>query len=375
MRFMYAFGGSALCLGGYARTRRNQKTVLRGCLSWTGPARRFGLGHLTLRVIEYTQRCDRTNKNRDMGALTLIKFEPFLQHWKDVKGVSDDTITAYRCDLKKFAAFLDDQGISRIGQIDHAIITSYIAYMRDAAPSRGGRVGLSDGTIRRRLAAVSSFFDYSRATTNRNLRNPIDDFQNRWKRNNRPKPVERDIIDKLLSATGSPRDRVLLILFLATGLRLSEMAQLDRSTIAIEKHFGKDPGEFVVLGTGEVIGKGKKRRTFFVSAKALVPYVRYLKERKDEHPALFLSERKQRMSTRAMQERLAYWCGMAGVPHINIHRLRHTFATWLANADMDILQLKDLLGHASIATTLQYTKMADTTLARGYHAAMEFVNS
>jgi integrase/recombinase XerC len=80
------------------------------------------------------------------------------------------------------------------------------------------------------------------------------------------------------------------------------------------------------------------------------------------------------MSTRAMQERLAYWCRMAGVPHINIHRLRHTFATWLANADMDILQLKELLGHASIATTLQYTKIADTTLARGYHAAMEFVN-
>jgi site-specific recombinase XerC len=236
-------------------------------------------------------------------------------------------------------------------------------------------VGLSDATIARRLAAVSSFFDHARATSNHKFRNPIGDFSNhRWKRNNSPKPVERDIIDKLLSTIDTSRDRVLLILFLATGLRLSEMAQLDRTTIVIEQHSGKGPGELVVLGTGEVVGKGNKRRTFYVSAKALVPYVRYMKDRKDEHPALFLSERKQRMSTRAMQERLAYWCRMAGVPHINVHRLRHTFATWLANADIDILQLKELLGHASIATTLQYMKIADTTLARGYHAAMEFVN-
>jgi site-specific recombinase XerD len=303
----------------------------------------------------------------------VIKFEPFLQYYQDVKAVSPDTITAYTSDLKKFAAFLDKQGISRIAQIDHAAITRYITFMREAAPSRGGRIGLSEATIARRLAAVSSFFDYTRATSGHKVRNPIEDFSTRWKRNNRPKPVERDIIDKLLSSIDSSRDRVLLLLFLDTGLRLSEMAQLDRTTIVIEQHSGNGPGK-LVLGTGEVIGKGNKCRIFYVSQKALVPYVRYLKDRKDDHPALFLSERKQRMSTRAMQERLAYWCRMAGVPHINVHRLRHTFATWLANAAIDILQLKELLGHASLATTLQYTKIADTTLARGYHAAMEFVN-
>jgi site-specific recombinase XerC len=152
------------------------------------------------------------------------------------------------------------------------------------------------------------------------------------------------------------------------------MAQLNRSTIVIEKHQEQGSGGPLIIGVGEVVGKGDKLRTFYVSAKALIPYVRYLKERKDEDPALFLSERKQRMSKRAMQERLAHWCRMAGVPHANIHRLRHTYATSLINAGMDILQLKELMGHASIATTLQYAKLADTTLARGYHAAMEFVN-
>ncbi len=130
----------------------------------------------------------------------------------------------------------------------------------------------------------------------------------------------------------------------------------------------------MIVGVGEVVGKGDKLRTFYVSARALVPYARYLKGRKDDNPALFLSERKKRMSQRAMQERLAHWCKVAGVPHTNVHRLRHTYATSLINAGMDVLHLKELMGHSSIATTLQYAKLTDTTLARGYHAAMEYVN-
>ncbi len=304
----------------------------------------------------------------------MIKFEPFLEFYRDVKRVSADTLKAYTSDLKHFGLFLEDQGINRVAQIDHAVITRFITHMRDVAPSRGGRIGLADATIARRLAAISSFFDYCRATSNRKVQNPIDDFANRWKRNNLPKPVDRDIIDRLVSAIDSPRDKVLINLYLATGLRLSEMAKLDRSTIVIEKHQEEGSGVPLIIGVGEVLGKGDKLRTFYVGAKALVPFVRYLKGRKDEHPALFLSERKQRMSERAMQERLAHWCRVAGVPHTNLHRLRHTYATRLINAGIDILQLKELMGHASIATTLQYAKLADMTVARGYHSAMEFFN-
>ncbi len=305
----------------------------------------------------------------------MIKFEPFLAYYENVKGVSGDTVTAYRSDLKQFSLFLERQGIDRLSQIDHAVITRFISFMKEEVPNRHGGLGLSDSTIARRLAAISSLYDYTRATSSSGkLRNPIDDFSNRWKRNNRPKPVEQEIIDQLLCAIDCPRDQVLIELYLATGLRISEMFQLDRTTIVIEKHQGQESGNPIVLGVGEVVGKGKKLRTFYVSAKALVPYVHYLRDRKDEHPALFLSERKQRMSVRAMQERLAHWCRVANIPHTNVHRLRHTYATRLLNAGMDVLQLKELMGHASLATTLQYAKLTDTTLARGYHAAMEFVN-
>lgn len=304
----------------------------------------------------------------------MIKFKPFLEFYRDVKRVSADTLKAYRSDLKHFGLFLETQGINRVAQVDHAVITRFITHMREVALSRGGRIGLADATIARRLAAVSSFFDYCRATSNRKVQNPIDDFTNRWKRNNLPRPLDRDVIDRLLSAINSPRDKVLINLYLTTGLRLSEMAKLDRSTIVIEKHREEGSRVPLIIGIGEVLGKGDKLRTLYVGAKALVPFVRYLRGRKDDNPALFISERKQRMSERAMQERLAHWCRVAGVPHTNVHRLRHTYATRLINAGIDILQVKELMGHASIATTLQYAKLADMTVARGYHSAMEFVN-
>jgi site-specific recombinase XerC len=218
---------------------------------------------------------------------------------------------------------------------------------------------LSDATIARRLAAVSSFFDFTRANSSKKVQNPIDDFSNRWKRNNRPKPVERHVIDKLLITIDSPRDQVLMQLFLATGLRISEMAQLDRTSIRIEEL--TEDGKPMVLGIGEVVGKGKKSRNFYVSQKMLLPYIRYLRERKDEHPALFLSERNKRMSVRAMQERLAYWCRKAGIPHTRVHRLRHTFATGWQMQGWTSCSSKNLRANVEITETVNISYYVDTS--------------
>ena len=300
----------------------------------------------------------------------MIEFESFLHYYKEVKKVSADTLRDYRSDLKFFGQLLSDEGVTRLTQVDHALITKFIERMEASPVGRSDRAGLSEATIARRLAAVSSFLDFVRVTKLPKLRNPVVDYKRRWKRNNRSKPVAEDVLEKLLTAIIVPRDRVLVQLFLASGLRLSEMAQLDRDSIKAERN--NTDGSY--LGVGEVLGKGGKRRTFYVHPKILVPLFRYLKDRKDECSAMFVSERKQRMSNRAMQERMGYWCREAGVPHVRLHRLRHTYATRLINADMDVLQLKELMGHNSLATTLQYAEIADTTLARGYHAAMEFVD-
>jgi site-specific recombinase XerC len=122
------------------------------------------------------------------------------------------------------------------------------------------------------------------------------------------------------------------------------------------------------------VGKGSKRRSFFVDEATLyLLYTDYLPTRTDDNPALFLSERGQRISVRAIQYTLTAWCQRLGSPHINVHRLRHSYATKLANANISSMVLKDLMGHSSFTTTQRYFKLNDTTLTRGYFSAMEYL--
>lgn len=273
--------------------------------------------------------------------------------------------------LNCFQQFLDGIGIRRLIQVDHSVIDRYIEHMRVKHNPRFRRAGLADASISRRLAAVSSYIDFVRATSNPKLRNPLDDLTRRWKQNDEPKPVDDLTIEKLLDGITNQRDRVLIGLFLATGLRVSEMNSLDRNTISFELE-EDETGRERITGIGEVTGKGGKRRKFYVDDETLRLYAQYLAARKDDHPALFLSERKQRMSVAAIQYTLRTWCRRLGLPHINVHRLRHTYATNLANANINSMVLRDLMGHSSISTTARYFKLTDTTLARAYHSAMEY---
>jgi len=254
-----------------------------------------------------------------------MDFEPFLDHLYTRRQYSPQTIRAYRSDLKMFGDFLRDRSVTRTTQVDHAIIRQYISHMRDKENHRFARSGLADSSVARRLAAVSSYFEYIRATSQPQLRNPAKDLPSKWKKNNEPKPVEEYTLDLLLASMTSIRDRTLFTLFVATGLRVSEMAQLNRDSIQIELETDTD-GEEHITGSGQVIGKGNKRRQFYVDAGTLLLFAEYLGTRTDDNPALFLSERKQRISVRAIQYTLGAWCRKLGFSHINVHRL-HAKAT------------------------------------------------
>lgn len=301
-----------------------------------------------------------------------MDFEPFLAHWRANKNCSAQTIKSYRSDLKLFAAFLHGLSISRPTQINHGVINEYIGHMEEKANPRFGRTGLAGSSIARRLAAVSSYLEFVRGTSNPKMLNPLRDLTRRWKKNDEPKPVEDAVLDQLIQGITCARDRILISLFLATGLRVSEMCQLNRDTI----HFNLeiDPqGNEKLGGSGTVIGKGNKVRTFFVDEITLLQYAEYLGTRTDDNPALFLSERKQRISVRAIQYTLAAWCRRLGLPHISVHRLRHSFGSRMASGDIPSMVLMKLMGHASYATTQNYVKLHDTTLARGYFAAAEYL--
>jgi site-specific recombinase XerD len=308
-----------------------------------------------------------------------MNFDPFLVHLQTSRNCSPQTIKAYRSDLKLFGAFLSERSVIRISQIDHAVIGAYIESMRQRTNPRFGRSGLAESSIARRLAAISSYFEFTRGT-NPKLRNPLNELSSRWQKNNEPKPVEEYTLDLLLASITNIRDRALFTLFLATGLRVSEMHQLNRDSIAIELDLDEEGKERIdeegkerVTGCGEVVGKGNKRRKFYVDDATVETYAKYLDTRTDHNPALFLSERKQRMSVRAIQYTLGAWCRKIGFSNINVHRLRHTYATRLANANISSMVLKDLMGHSSFTTTQRYFKLTETTLARGYFSAMEYL--
>ena len=171
----------------------------------------------------------------------------------------------------------------------------------------------------------------------------------------------------------SKRDLLIFQLFLKTGLRVSELVQLNRDTIEVYRQ-SSPQGTSIVLGRGLVVGKGGKERTFYVPLDVLKQLMAYKRSRTDDDPALFLSIRQTRMSVRAVQERLDHWCKRTGIDHARVHQFRHTFATSMLRAEMDILHLRELMGHSSIATTMQYAELADETVACGYHAAMELFN-
>jgi integrase/recombinase XerC len=277
-----------------------------------------------------------------------MDFDGFTSYMECNKGCTPRTTKSYRSDLELFHAFLREKSVMRLSQADHAVIKDYIEHMRRKPNPRFGKIGLADSSIARRLAAVSSYFDYIRATADSKFRNPIVELSNRWQMNKDPKPVDEMTLDLIISGITDLRDRTLFTLFLSTGLRISEMAQLNRDSIEMVEETDED-GTTRLIGHGTVIGKGRKPRTFYVDRETLRLLSKFLLSRQDDLAPLFLSQRRQRMSVRAIQERLGYWCRRLNAPHINVHRLRHTFATRLINGNISSMILKDLLGHKSLA--------------------------
>jgi len=213
-----------------------------------------------------------------------LDFEPFLAHWATNKNVSPRTIRSYRNDLKLFAAFCHDRGIRRITHVDHAVINDYIGHMQAKPNPRFERTGLADASIARRLAALSSYFEYVRATSNHKLRSPLRDLTRRRKKNDAPKPVDDITLEQLVAGITNLRDRILMTLFVSTGLRLSEMHQLNRDTISFELEID-ELGQQHIRASGEIIGKGNKGRAFSVDELTQELYAEYMSTRTDSNPA------------------------------------------------------------------------------------------
>ena len=285
---------------------------------------------------------------------------------------SSETLRAYRQDLERFDVFLKEKCI-RVDQVKSSTITEYLHYL---ATNKGRTVSatLAPATIVRRLAVLSSYFEWLHQDSDEMVRNPVQKVKRPRIQNALDRAVDDNVLASLLDGITDLRDRALVLLFVYSGLRLSEMRSLDRTTIEVKRELLPD-GSYKYLGVGKVTGKGDKQREFLAGMKAVQAVGTYLTQVRatDTNPALFLSSRRQRLSCRAIQQIVGKWCTRSNLSHVHVHQLRHSYATRNVNSGMSAAALQVLLGHASLLTTQRYFHIKSERIAREYFSVMEFV--
>jgi site-specific recombinase XerC len=257
----------------------------------------------------------------------------------------------------------------RVTQAKSTTISDFVAHI---AAKRGSP--LAPATVARRLAVLSEFYEFLAMDSNGKIKNPVRRVKRPTVNNDLPRAVEDQVLARLVQGITNKRDKAIVMLFLYTGLRLSELRQLNKATIVTRKQVSPD-GTIQYFATGEVLGKGRKRRQFLVGPTALEALREYIKAYRatDNNPALFLSQRHQRISSRAIQATVDKWCKKLEIPHIHVHRLRHSYATRNVNSGMSAAVLQQLLGHSTLSSTQRYFRVQPDRLSREYFSVMEYV--
>jgi integrase/recombinase XerC len=184
-----------------------------------------------------------------------------------------------------------------------------------------------------------------------------------------PKALDTDLVQKLLDfkAEGAIeiRDKAMAELLYSSGLRLAELCGLDLTSISIKER------------SCRVIGKGNKTRDLPIGRKAIQSIRDWLihrnnfikKDNPEEVLALFLNNKGKRISPRSVQLRLAKLSQMRGLPPVNPHMLRHSFASHVLESSGDLRAVQEMLGHSDIGTTQIYTKLDFQHLSKVYDAS------
>jgi site-specific recombinase XerD len=219
-------------------------------------------------------------------------------------------------------------------------------------------------TITCHLQTIRLFFDYLINEEARSMVNPITRISLRL-----PKPLPRhlkdDQVTELLGVITDLRDRAMFMLMLRCGLRVQEVAEL--TVDAVE--YGRR--QIFVFH-----GKGAKDRVVYMSEDAHSALLAYLEKRSSKAKGLFLVQKGpmkgKPLSVRGIQKRIEYYARKSSLD-VSCHRLRHTMATQLLNADAGLATIQDLLGHGQITTTQRYCRVANLKVQRDYYKAMQIV--
>jgi len=277
----------------------------------------------------------------------------FRRHLKR-RNFSPHTVKYYLNIIKQYVIWLDVP----LEQATVEKVDAYIDYLH--------RKRLHPSSINLYLVIIRVFYDYLRYEERVDLTNPV-------KRNRRlrvPKPLPRSLrdqeVERLFGVIKGKRDIAMFKLMLRSGLRVEEVSNLSLGDIDLKKR------RILVQQ-----GKGRKDRVVYISDDAHDALVAYLKIRSHYRvKKVFLVEKgtykSQPISIRGIQKRIEYYAKKAGLK-VSCHRLRHTMATQLLNAEAEVETIQDLLGHNWITTTQRYCKVSNLKVQRDYFKAMRNV--
>jgi site-specific recombinase XerD len=277
----------------------------------------------------------------------------FRRHLKR-RNYSKHTVKYYLNIIKQYVLWLDVP----LEMATPVKVDMYIDYLL--------RKRMNPASINLYLAILRVFYDYLKFEEKVDLINPV----NRNRRLRVPKPLPRSLrdqeVEKLFAAIRSKRDMAMFKLMLRCGLRVEEVSHLTLGAIDLKRR------RIMVIQ-----GKGGKDRVVYISQDAHKALTDYLKLRSHYRTKnVFLVDKGtykgQAISVRGIQKRMEYYAKKTRID-VSCHRLRHTMATQLLNADAEVETIQDLLGHNWITTTQRYCKVSNLKVQRDYFKAMRNV--
>jgi len=276
----------------------------------------------------------------------------FLSYLSVERGLSENTLLAYGSDLQEIAQYFKELGISGFDEVNRDHIVGYLVWLGDS---------ISDRSKARKVAALRSLFKYleriGKAPANPAARVRFPRFLTGLPKVLSGKEVEALLEGPDVATPLGQRDRAILEVFYATGLRVSELTELQLHQIHL------DAGYLVVRG------KGDKERLVPMGEWARDALLEYLREgrpallKRGSVQQVFLNHRARKLTRQGVWKIIKGYAVRAGIrQNLTPHMLRHSFATHLLENGADLRSLQAMLGHSNISTTQIYTHVAGVRL-------------
>lgn len=283
--------------------------------------------------------------------------QEFIEYLGHEKGLATNTLESYGRDLRQYCGFLSEDTSQTPETASQATIVAYLMMLR--------KQGKATATIARRLAALKAFYQFM-LKENYVTKDPTDELSSPKLERKLPKVLTVEEVEKLLNQpdTSNPtgiRDKAMLEVLYATGIRVSELVSLNLDDVDFDEGFVR------------CVGKGSKERVVPIGEIAVNSLKAYLSKGRPKlvsnpnENALFLNHHGRRLTRQGFWKIVKKYAAQLGIrKEITPHTLRHSFATHLLENGADIRAVQEMLGHADISTTQIYTHVTKDRLKDVY---------